>query len=304
MKKYQFLLLADVLFSVYSRAEQGRWFPPQLSFFEKLGNVIGQDFSQKRLLAWFDRRSMETFQEMLVRAKASGPYDGLIGAGNYTIGTNESGMITPECLGQLEFFMYKLRRYFPDEFFLKTPGGHDVGYRYIVKERTGFAIGLESGGMSEESVDAFMKNLGPLFQRKTIGPATFVSISSNLIKNVNDDSPEKLRLLKCEQAEFLKSCLGEKEDFFLVMHDPTALSHEMHELILSNKHKIRAIIHGHCHCWQLRWLTLFHSPYLKLCKSIPVILADAPWGTFGIGKAFKILEVDEEGGWKTKRYSL
>lgn len=287
-----------------SRPEQERWFPPQLPFIEKLGRLLGCDWNQERLLAWFDRRSQETYQAMLEAASRKGPFDAIIGAGNYTIGTNESGMITPECIEQWVCFMHYLSKYF-QLVLLWAVGGHDIGYRYMVKARAGFAIGSETGGMSEESVDMVEKHIGPLFQAKKIGPATFVTISTNLIKNVNDNSANSLQRLKLQQEEFLRDILKTQTGIFLVMHDATALSDGVRRLIIQNKEKINAVIHGHNHSWLFRWVTLLtYPPYLWLCLKVPVILADAPWGSFGIGKAFKVLEVDETGKWTTKRYPL
>ncbi len=304
MKTYRFLLIADVLLSMMSRPEQERWFPPQLPFIEKLGRLLRCDWNQKRLLAWFDRRSQETYQAMLEAASKKGPFDAIIGAGNYTIGTNESGMITPECIEQWVCFMHYLSKYF-QLVLLWAIGGHDVGYRYMVKARAGFAIGSEMGGMSEESVNMVEKHIGPLFQAKKIGPATFVTISTNLIKNVNDNSADSLKRLKLQQEEFLKEVLRTQTGVFLVMHDATALSREMRNLIIQNRSRIDAIIHGHNHSWLFRWITILtYPPYARLCLKVPMILADAPWGSFGVGKAFKVLEVDEEGSWTIKRYPL
>ena len=245
---------------------------------------------------------------MLSKAQTQGPYHGIIGAGNYTIGTNERGMITPECIDQWKHFIFWLKNVFHEavEFFLATIGGHDGGYGYQVKKHLGFAIGLETGGMSEESVAAFTTYVGPLFQIKKLGPAIFVSISSNLIGNVNEKSPESLRKLQREQEEFLRDILEKTQHkVFLVMHDPTLLTRKMLKLIISHRSKINAVIHGHNHSWLFRIITMLtYPPYLWLCFNVHVILADAPWGSFGVGKAFKVLEVAEDGSWKTRRYPL
>jgi len=301
---YRFLIIADTIFATESKVSQERFYPDQVKYIAK---KFGENRAEK-ILAWFDHGTQDTYFSMLEEASKLGHYDGIIGAGNYTIGTNESGMITPECVDQWFMFLEPLADAFPNVPRVLPPGGMDTGYRYEVKKWIRiFKIGSERGCVSEKSVAVFQDLAGPLFQKVSIGPATFVTISTNLIMNVYGHSSKALRDLQSEQEEFLREALeNSPERIFLVMHDPSALpsSPTIPNLLYKYRDKVKAIIHGHSHSWVLRYPMFLYPPYFKLCMNFNVVMADAPWGFFGIGKAFKTLEVNEDGSFKFKRHVL
>ena len=312
MKIKRYLIISDVLLSISSKMEDQRWFPPQIAAINWLEKKIGAvthhrfDWSGQTLRA-FDKSTGINYLRMLEKASELAPFEAIIGAGNYTIGIRESGMITEECVAQFETFELLLQQIFGNTRRILAPGGHDVGYRYFLKDRTlVLKIGNETGGLSEKSIDAYQDYVGAVYGLRDLGNIRVLFISSGLIRNVYyDKSPLRLQVMRNCQYDFLKRTLegiDNSKPTFLVMHDPTALplSPLTTDLLWRHRSKISAIIHGHSRARFVASLTKINSFYRNLCRDFQVICNPAPAGMFGIGKGFSILECDEEGHWEVR----
>lgn len=300
MASYKILLFADPHRSVDSKIEEEKWFPPICNFLMKIGNPFGL---LEKFLSFWDRTTQYAFNRVLIEAERIGPYDLAIGLGDYTPGTNESGLVTPKSRLEFSEFDKILSKYIHCIRKLVW-GDHDNGYKF------GVNIGSKNGGLTEESVKWASEMLGQPFGVFTIGEGTkFIYVATNLVRNVNGKSSEKLRLLKAEQEIFLAEALNSAREkmVFVLMHDPTALVCESatRKILDSHAGKITAVIHGHLHAEFSAWITRIFSPvYRGLCRKYKMILVPASWGMMGIGGGFKVLNIHEGGLYNIEPYKI
>lgn len=299
------LLFSDSHRGVESKLYEERWFPPFCNFFERIkGKLFLPEDLTEKFLALFDNMTQDSFSKMLYEAEKSKPYDLILGLGNYTPGANESGMLTPKSRHQFFQFLSLLNSAFSAKKILIW-GCHDAGYRFKV----GRTIGTERGELSVGSFKVAEQLVGPPFGTFDIGPARFIYISTNLVRNVYPDSPDELKEARKNQEMFLfeqmKRC--DRKPLFLLLHDPTALPLETDiiKYLYSFREKITAIIHGHMHAeFSARITRIFYSFYRKLCRDFRVICVPAPWGMFGIGKRFMTMNLYDDGKYEIKRHKL
>ena len=280
------LLFSDPHYSTNSLIEEEKWFPPVCS--------ILPNFLAKKFLQFWDKMTQGAFIKMLNKAKRE-TYDLAIGLGDYTPGANESGMITDKSIGQFNSFKRILDQMISCHKILVW-GDHDAGYRFEVSKKTGVKIGTEQGGMSDLSAENAGKLLGSPFYDFEMGPAKFFHISTNLIKNVDENDSNYLQILKKNQVWYLDSCLERSITNlnFVLLHDPTALTpeSEIRKVLDKHKKKITAIIHGHLHAEFARKLTMLSPVSRDLCQNFKTVLVPASWGMMGIGAGYKVLEID------------
>ncbi len=286
------LLFSDPHFSVDSKKYEQKWFPPLCDIMPKWMTI--------KFLKFWDNMTQRAFKKALLSYDGYGPFDLVIGCGDYTPGTNEMGMITDEAVKQYEQFQksfYTTLGYAPS---ILVWGDHDVGYKFEVSGKTGVKIGTESGGMSVLSVHRAQDLIGPAFGELDLGVKKIVYISTNLIRNVDNTSDSYLQNLKCQQEDFVEEILVNARDreiiFFL--HDPTALNfyEGVGESLLTHSKKIDTLLHGHMHArWNAQLMRVVYKPYRQLCKMFPVYVIPATWGMMGIGKGFGVMEIlDDE----------
>lgn len=293
------LLFSDSHYSINSLLSEEKWFPPVCAVLEKI--LLGR-LAEKFLRFW-DQTTQRAFTRMIDLIPFYGPYTNVFGLGDYTPGTNESGMVTGKARMQFFSFIRKLgcRIHCPD---ILVWGDHDAGYRFSA----GKIIGTEQGGLSEKSVATASELIGPPFGSIEIGSARFIYISTNLVRNVDNNSSWKLRKLKIAQESFLANQLNNAKNklVFLLLHDPTALGKEtaVRKIIDSHRKKVTAIIHGHLHAEFSRCLTMLSPVYWGLCREYKAILVPASWGVMGIGGGFKVLSIGQDGSYHFEKHSL
>jgi hypothetical protein len=305
------LLFSDPHFSVDSRIEEESWFPPICNLLQKIDRRLHLEASLvEKFLKFWDRITQKNMRLFLKKASLLGPYDYIFGLGDYTPGTNESGMVTEKSIGQFKTFLRLLKDYFWDSPLFLTWGDHDVGYRFNVSKKTGVKIGSETGGISLKSVLVADKLLNKAWGSLKIGKAKVIALSTNLIR-ASDDKDELLRRMSDLQRKAVVYSLMEADDsdpIFLFLHDPTALHPDsviMDAMRYISKKKKIIIIHGHMHAEYSAFLTrLFYKPYRKLCKKFETILVPAPWGMFGIGKGFKVLNLFDDGSYQIEKHRI
>lgn len=283
------LLFSDPHFSINSEKGEEKWFPPVCDFFDKI-NHSGR--LTAKFLRFWDNVTQKAFKKVIKKALNNGPYDLVIGLGDYTPGTNESGMITEKAREQYVLFESSLGRIGAKK--LLVWGDHDAGYKFDVSGRMGIKIGTEEGGISPESVEAATRLIGPPFGCFFVSGVKFVFISTNLVRNVDKKSPKELQMLKLEQENFLaKTLCGSKKNVFLLLHDPTALGKNtaVRKIIDSNREKIEAIFHGHFHAEFSRFFAKLSPVCRDLCKNYETILVPATWGFMGIGGGFITMDI-------------
>lgn len=296
------LFFSDPHLSVDSEKSEEKWFPPVCDLLEK----IKFSWVVKKFLKFWDIVTQRAFSRMILKIKGLGKYDLTIGLGDYTPGANEKGMLTEKT----QFQYYAFRKIIDK---INSPkklvwGDHDAGYRFNVSKKTGVKIGTEKGGMSVESTHMATKLIGPPFGCFSVGRANFVFISTNLIRNVDRSSDEKLQEMKIEQESFLAKALHNNAgNIFLLLHDPTALMEEtaVRKIIDSHHEKIAAIIHGHLHAEFFRFFTrIFSKTYRRLCRQYKTILVPASWGMMGIGGGFLAMYIYSNRKYEIKKYSV
>jgi len=297
------LLFSDPHFSVDSKIEEEKWFPPICSLLSRFSDKMVE-----RFLRFWDNITQKAFVKMLKVSKHYAPYNFVVGLGDYTPGANESGMLTFKTVEQYRKFENILNS-FPDIPRLLVWGDHDVGYCFNVSGKTGIKIGTEQGGVSVASVKAAEKLIGPPFGEMDIGPAKFIYLSTNLVRNVGESSDAFLRELKAEQESRIADMLWKSQSRlnFLLLHDPTAIlpGTTMREIIDSHSGKITAIVHGHLHAgFSARLTRVFYKPYQCLCEKYEVILVPAPWGMFGVGGGFLILNLFDDGSYQIEKHKI
>ncbi|MCD6150011.1 metallophosphoesterase [bacterium] len=295
------LLFADSHFSVDSKIEEEKWFPPICSLLSRFSDKMVGKF-----LKHWDEVTQKRFIKIVRNAYNHGPYNYMLGLGDYTPGANESGMLTPKTIKQYREFENILNR-FPDIPRLLIWGDHDVGYRFDVSGKTGVKIGTEQGGVSVASVEAAEKLIGPPFGEMDIGPAKFIYFSTNLVRNVDEGSNPFLKDLKAKQESYVANALWKSQSRlnFLLLHDPTAILPRtaIRKIIDSHHRKITAIVHGHLHAeFSAKLTRAFYKPFRQFCKMYKLILVPAPWGMFGIGGGFLILNLFDDGSYQIKKH--
>lgn len=287
---------SDPHFSVESEKEEEKWFPPVCNFLEKI-NSSGR--LVKKFLSFWDKKTQSSFKKIIEKMINLQPFDLVVGLGDYTPGANESGMLTPKTQEQYFAFQKIIDQ-------IDCPkklvwGGHDVGYRFNVSGKIGIKIGTETGGMSVESAESATKLIGEPFGCFWVDQIKFIYISTNLIRNVNEESPKKLGDLKLSQENFLARTLNNgNKKAFLLLHDPTALSECSVARIIIDSHrdKIIAIIHGHLHAEFVSKITKNFPVYQELYSRYETILVPASWGMMGIGGGFLIMNIYNNGTFK------
>ena len=305
MKKI--LFFSDPHYSVNSEIEEEKWFPPICAWLEKIQKKFKlQANLVEKFLSFWDKLTQKKTELMFEKAFQSGPYDFIIGLGDYTPGTNESGMITEKSVEQFSAFNESFRSYFPLTKRLLVWGDHDVGYKFDVSGKTGIKIGSESGGVSIKSVIRAQMFIGKMYGTEIINGARFIYLSTNLIRNVGENSSNELKILANSQMEYVVHELLESRPnyiTFLLVHDPTALKLNGQIMNALEANGNAVIIHGHMHAGFSAFMTkLFYSFYRNLCKRFKVYVAPAPWGMFGVGGGFFILYLFEDGSYKIEKY--
>lgn len=316
------LLYSDIHLSFGSIIEQERWYPPICSILQKIQiicNILKNFLKRLSLpnkflpndlvgsfLAAFDRETQKSLEKLLKTAYKQGPYNYTAGFGDYVSGDNESGMINGSDKDYI-LFEGRFSSFFGNLASFRVWGDHYAGYRFNVSKKVGVKIGTEKGGISLRSVAIAKKLIGSPFGIKKFPEATFVYISTNLLRNVNAESESELQELKKQQLDFLKNVLYANKDIFLCMHDPTALplDKEFLTFLYVYRKNIAGIFHGHMHAEYARRILWFAYPfYRKLCKDFKVELIPSPTGMFGIGSGFKILHVFNDRTWETIKHKL
>lgn len=301
------LLFSDPHRSVNSKDYEEKWFPPICSFLSKIEKkYFFPSNLTKKFLNFWDRTTQQSFRHMLEIAKAFQPFEYVFGTGDYTPGSNESGMLTDAAVNQYKEFEKDLNFHIVCKKLLAW-GDHDVGYRFNVSKKTGIKIGTEKGGISTESVKVVTRLIGPPYGILKIHSSLFIYIATNLIRNVDKDSPKELRDLKEKQESFLAEALHDSqvENNFLFLHDPTSLllNTAVRKIIDFHRRKISVIFHGHLHAeYSARLTRLVHSSYRNLCKNYRVELIPASWGMMGIGKGFCVLKLFDGGSYQIERH--
>lgn len=302
MESFKVLIFSDPHYSTKSEKGEEKWFPPLCDFLEERGyHAMLQKF-----LNFWDTVTQRAFRSMVKKAKDSEPYDLAIGLGDYTPGANEKGMLTEKTHLQYVDFESILKSIEVHSKLLVW-GDHDVGYRFNVGSKTGVKIGTEKGGISIESVQAAIKLIGLPFGFFSMGAANFIFISTNLIRNVDENSDRALWVLKIEQESFLAKTMRDSAgNIFLLLHDPTVLTKEtaVRKILDSYSNKITAIIHGHLHAEFSRLFAKTSPTYRGLCRKYKTILAPAPWGFMGIGGGFLVMNIYENGTYGIEKQKL
>ncbi len=296
------VFFSDPHFSVNSRKEEEKWFPSICNLLKKI-NPSGK--LVKKFLDFWDKKTQLAFRKTIMKVKELKPPELMIGLGDYTPGSNESGMLTLKAQKQYLAFK-KILSYVKCSKKLVW-GDHDAGYRFNVKQRVGVKIGTEKGGMSEKSIKIAAKLIGEPFGIFYLAGVKFIFISTNLVRNVNAESAKELRELKFLQEDFLAKKLNNgNERCFLLLHDPTALGKEnaVRKIIDSHREKIIAIIHGHMHAEFVRKISMISPVYSDLCKMYKTILVPASWGMMGIGGGFLTLNVYRDWTYEIKKHRL
>jgi hypothetical protein len=301
------LLYSDVHLSIDSTIEQERWYPPICTALQKIeGSLFLPNNLVGRFLAAFDRVTRESLENLLRTSYKQGPYDYAVGFGDYVAGDNESGMVNGSA-NDYAFFKSRFDSFFGNLLSLRVWGDHCAGYRFDVSKRVGVKIGTEKGGISFKSVGVARSLIGEPFGIRIFPGATFVYMSTNLLRNVNAESEEELQELKKQQLDFLKTTLNLSGSIFLCMHDPTALplDKELVKLLYDCQKNIRGIIHGHMHSKYARGIVLLTYPfYEKLCRDFSVELVPSPSGMFGAGSGFKVLNTYNDGTYAIEKHNL
>lgn len=289
---YKILLFSDSHYSLNSREKEEKWFPP-------LCKIMPKRMTKKFLQFW-DNVTQNSFEQMLVTASVYGPYDLVIGCGDYTPGTNESGMITDASVGQYHVFNKTLDHAIGHAPRLLVWGDHDTGYYFDVSGKTGVKIGTEAGGMSVLSTRRAEELIGPAFGVLDVGVKKIVYISTNLVRNVDSSSDAYLRNLQKRQEKFVDNVLSDAGvgEIIFCLHDPTAIDlyGGIGLCLKSYTNKIEMILHGHLHArWNARLMRIFYKPYRNLCKQFRVHVIPASWGMMGLGKGFGIMWLTDDG---------
>ena len=294
------LLFSDPHYSVDSRIEEEKWFPPICTWLEKIQKKFKlQTNLVEKFLSFWDRLTQKKTELIFEEAKKHGPYDFIIGLGGYTPGTNESGMITKKSVEQFMIFKKLFHKYFPLTLSLFVWGDHDAGYKFDVSGKTGMKIGTETGGISVESVMSAKILIGMPYGTSIMNNARFIYLSTNLIRNVDKNSSDELKILAEKQMEYvIHELLEARSDYltFLLLHDPTALklNGQIMDAIEANGNVI--IFHGHMHAGFSAFIArIFYPFYQHLCKRFETYIVPAPWGMFGIGGGFLIADLKENG---------
>jgi calcineurin-like phosphoesterase family protein len=297
MKKV--LFISDPHYSINSRKYEEKWFPTICNFLEKIRWHSGV----KKFLRFWDDITRHAFERILKKARDMEPYDLVIGLGDYTPGANEEGMLTEKTHIQYHVFKRRLNKI---RCLKKLVwGDHDVGYKFNVSKNVGIKIGTEKGGISAKSVRIATELIGLPFGHFSVGKVNFIFISTNFIRNVDENSHETLRKLKFDQKNFLAKKLdGQEGKAFLLLHDPTALTKDtlIRKIIDSHREKIVAIIHGHLHAEFFRFIAKFSPTYGRLCKEYETILVPASWGMMGIGGGFIVMNIFDNGVCEIEKY--
>jgi len=287
------LLFSDPHFSVNSEEREEKWFPPLCS--------LMPNWMTKGFLHFWDNLTQNAFKKMLAKSiEYYGVFDLVVGCGDYTPGSNESGMITQPSLSQYNQFdevLYKAVGYAPK---VLVWGDHDTGYRFNVSSNMGIKIGTELGGVNSLSIHRAENYIGSAFGMLDLGVKKIVHISTNLIRNVDNSSDTYLYDLQEQQEVFIANVLenAQEDEIVFLLHDPTAIDTNdgIGLLLATHVSKIHVLLHGHMHArWFARVMRVVYNPYRHLCKLFPTHVIPASWGMMGVGKGFGIMDIFDDG---------
>lgn len=181
------------------------------------------------------RMAFEALREM-------GGADRILFGGDMISDHGERGIVGPESPVHIADLKELIHQYFGDTPHRFMAGGHELGYKAHLSSDP-------KGGISDESIAAFERNFGPLFQDFEMGGRKFVVVSSDLELLDKNEATEKMRLKKWEQGEFYRDEISgtlPDQKVVLMTHDPDALV-PMYPFLKGCRRKIEKVFCGHMH---------------------------------------------------------
>lgn len=241
-RKKRILTFTDAHFSVDTKIEEARWWPPAERILpEKIAN---------KYLQRIDSLTQECFYEMLSQASKLKPFDCIIGFGDGTPGTNQRGIITDKAMKE------RLRyREIIDEFFPKTEkrflwGNHDTGF--YSKSTSIFSLGSQIGYMDKKSYNLAEKIIGPPWGSFRLDNFVFLLLNSEIIRASRRKKPvlpdrSFFNGQEKEQERFVEDVLNSSTDqVILAIHNPSKLKF-LSSVLEKHKDRICLTLAGHYH---------------------------------------------------------
>lgn len=271
----ELIVFSDAHFSVDSRIEEERWFPPQCRWLDALEHRagIGENLV-KRFLEWWDRKTQQGVSELISRAAAYQTVQAIISCGDETPGTNESGLVTEKAREESQEFSKRIKRAFPGIPFLRCWGGHDLGYHHPTTSKL---IGAR-GGVTANSIQWAQTLISPSFQRLEIDPFTIILLNSEVYYHHScrdTGAAGILRRMAEEQDTWLeetRKCAGR---ILLFIHDPAPLPHIARCFGKNGCNKIAHSFCGHVH---RRWVGSLLAQCTRHGRMFHLTAVPALWG--------------------------
>jgi len=243
-EKIEILVFSDVHYSMDTRIEEARWWPPA-------ERILPEKIALKYLQR-IDGQTQKCFYAMLKQASslASGSklFDCILELGDGTPGTNQRGIITQKAVEERLFYKKVIDNVFPGTKKKFLWGNHDTGF--YSKSTAIISLNSQIGYMSKKSYDSAKKFIGSPWQSFKLGNFVFLLLNSEIIRASRSAvSPDRsfFKQQELKQEEFIKDVLNNcSEKIILAIHDPSKLEFLL-PILKNHKDRICLTLAGHYH---------------------------------------------------------
>jgi hypothetical protein len=243
-EKIGILVFSDVHFSMDTKIEEARWWPPA-------ERILPEKIALKYLRR-IDGQTQKCFYEMLKQASALASglklFDHIIELGDGTPGTNQRGIITQKAAKERLLYQRIISEFFPKTKRKSLWGNHDTGF--YSKNTAILSLNSQIGYMDKKSYDSAKRLIGPPWQSFELGNFVFLLLNSEIIRASRSSvSPDRsfFKEQESKQEKFIENVLSNgSKKIILAIHDPSKL--EFILPILENyQDRICLTLAGHYH---------------------------------------------------------
>lgn len=239
-EKIEILVFSDVHFSVNTKIEEARWYPPA-------ERILPERIALKYLRR-IDGQTQKCFYEMLSRASRLKLFDYIIDLGDGTPGTNQRGIITLKAVKERLLYQKIISEFFPETKRKFLWGNHDTGF--YSKSTAILSFNSQIGYMDKKNYDLAEKFIGSPWQSFELGNFVFLLLNSEIIRASRASvSPDRSFFKEQEQKQekFIEDVLSNGSGkIILAIHDPSKLKFIL-PILENYKDRICLTLAGHYH---------------------------------------------------------